>query len=595
MSTTPQWEAKNTIKAQVAATSDTRNIFFRNPTNNAMTAFTGPNLTAAGLQADFTNLCVPQTGRPALSQCASFDATKKTLANSTDNMVNYLRGRSANENSASADLANRLYRYREFTPLGDIVNGSPVYVKRPPFKYSDAGYTAFKNANTGRQGVVYLAANDGMLHALNAETGSELWAYIPTMVMKHMTAVADENYATNHRYMVDGTPVVGDVYVNTPTGMQWRTILVGGLNSGGRGYYALDITDPAAPTVLWEITDAQEPNLGLSYGNPVITKSDAGAWIVAFTSGYNNTSPGDGNGHVFIRSAYTGAAINRVETFVDSWGTAAGTTSSPSNLAKLNAWVENETNNAATRLYAGDLKGNVWRIEYDGTTNTGTSANRATLLGYVSSPSGARQPISTKPMLAVVTNNKYPVVVVATGRYVSASDVGDTSTQSIWVFRDKMYSTGFGNLRGRTDMIKSTMSSPSKGIRRLSNMTMNWTDNLGWYVDLTLSAGERVNVDMVQTGLFLGVASNIPAPSACNPGGSSWVYSINLATAGSGAGNMTSLTLDTMTAGLNVVRLDDAIRLLVVDTNGGVTVGESRDTAGVSGTVKRRSWREVTK
>src|SRR5204862_5598888 len=115
----------------------------------------------------------------------------------------------------------------------------------------------------------------------------------------------------------------------------WKTILVGGLNDGGVGYYALDITDTLNPKPLWEFkssTPTYGSNLGLSYGNPVITKMKDGTWVVALTSGYNNTS-GDGRGHLFLLNANTGAVLRDVATSVGSSG-------SPSGLAKINAWID---------------------------------------------------------------------------------------------------------------------------------------------------------------------------------------------------------------------------------------------------------------
>ena len=146
--------------------------------------------------------------------------------------------------------------------------------------------------------MLYGAANDGMLHAFDATSGSEMWAFVPSFVMPNMFQLADNNYRDNHKFFVDGSPVVGDIY----TGSAWKTILVGGLNSGGRGYYALDITDPDNPVGLWEFTNA---NMGLTYGNPVITKRADGTWVVMVASGLNNTS-GDNQGHLYQINALTG-------------------------------------------------------------------------------------------------------------------------------------------------------------------------------------------------------------------------------------------------------------------------------------------------
>ncbi len=585
LSATPMWEAANVMKTQVSATSDTRTIYFQNPATKQLVNFDAGTLTAAGLIGNFNNMCVG--GANKLSQCATLDAGQQANANVPANMVDYIRGRSRFENtSTNATVADRVFRARVNTPLGDVVNSSPVYVKAPPFKYTDTGYAAFKSANDSRAAVVYLAANDGMLHALNASTGAELWAYVPTMVMPAMHRRADENYGNNHRYMVDGTPVVGDVF----DGTKWRTILVGGLNSGGRGYYALDVTNPMVPEMLWEITNAQEPDLGLTFGNPVITKDKTGEWIVAFSSGYNNTvAGGNGNGHLFVRDAVTGAAVRKVSTFT-SGSTPAGTVGAPNNLGKLGAWIESETNNTATRMYGGDMQGNVWRFDFDNTV--GFAGFESTLLAQLRGPAGHAQPVTTVPVLSVVTGAKLPVVTVATGRYLGVTDVGDHKVQSIYSFRDMLDGSNLGNLRLRADIQQKTFSETtvsSVSQRNLDATSVNWSSKKGWYADFNLEAGERVNVNMAQASGYLGVASNIPAPTACNPGGTSWFYTINVE-----AGNVAnSMEINSLAAGVNMVALPAGVRFMVVDTNGKVTLSKPIKGAPSGVDFKRRSWREI--
>ena len=152
---------------------------------------------------------------------------------------------------------------------------------------------------TTRPAMVYVGANDGMLHAFNAATGDETWAYVPKLLLPTLYRLADKFYPTKHQFYVDGSPAVGDVYF----GGAWHTILVGGFNGGARGYYALDITDPANPKALWEFTDT---NMGYSYGRPEITKLATGEWVVLLTSGYNNVTPGNGQGYLYVVNAGTG-------------------------------------------------------------------------------------------------------------------------------------------------------------------------------------------------------------------------------------------------------------------------------------------------
>jgi type IV pilus assembly protein PilY1 len=589
ISTTPLWEARNTLRAQTAPSSDTRTIYFRNASvsGTQRAAFTYANLNAAGLGSSFVNAC--QTGNYKLSQCASLvaqGAAVQTAANDGNNMVNYLRGRRGLEDIVANATTDRLFRARTNTPMGDVVNAAPVYVKKPPFRYADAGYSTFASNQANRTGVVYVAANDGMLHAFDATTGNELWAYVPTAVMSNLWRLADANYDVNHRYFVDGTPVVGDVF----DGTNWRTILVGGLGGGGRAYYALDVTDPANPISLWEISSNDDADLGLTYGNPVITKNKAGTWVVAFTSGYNNTSSGDGNGHLYVRNAITGASIAKIDTFITGT-TPAGTSGAPSNLGKINPWIEDETDNTAARIYGGDMLGYMWRFDFD--NNIAPAGNEAFLLGRALTAASVPQPITTKPILAKVGNvATLPTVTFATGRYLGASDVGDTTLQSIYVVKDPLTSTSLGTLRSNAGMVQQTMATATvNGVatRRVSVQPVDWSARNGWYIDLSLTAGERVNVDMLQTGRLLTVASNIPAPTPCNPGGTSWLYFFDISNGEIGD----ALLSDALTAGLNIVKLGDTIKIIQWDTLGRPRVTTPVVPGGASATLRRTSWREL--
>ncbi|HWH80896.1 MAG TPA: PilC/PilY family type IV pilus protein [Burkholderiaceae bacterium] len=592
VSTTASWEAKDTLKAQVAASTDTRNIYFFNGSGSGtqLSSFTYANLSAAGKGAPFVNLC--QTGAYKLSQCAALvaqGAAMQTSANDGGNVVNYLRGRTEYEDIVANAGTARLFRPRVDTPLGDVINAAPVYVKASSFRYTDAGYSSFKASTASRVGVVYLAANDGMLHAFSASTGAELWAFVPSMVMANLWRLADADYANGHRYFVDGTPVVGDVY----DGTNWRTVLVGGLNAGGRGYYALDVTDPANPKALWELSSANEADLGLSYGNPVITKNKAGAWVVAFTSGYNNVSPGDGNGHLYVRNAITGASLANLPTYT-SGTTAAGSTATPSNLAKISAWVDADTDNTAKRLYGGDMLGNLWRFDAD--DNVLPAGNEALRLGQALTPGGAAQPVTVRPQLTKVAvgTGTVPTVAFATGRYLGATDVGDSTLQSVYVLKDDLTATGLGVLRDNAAMVQQTMASTViAGVttRRVTTLNaLDWNQKSGWYMDFSLSAGERVNVDMQQSARLLAVATNTPAASACNPGGTSELYFFDI-TNGSISDAFDS---GFMTAGLNLVKIGTALKVIQWDVTSKATVRPPNSALFTSSaSLRRSSWREL--
>ena len=158
--------------------------------------------------------------------------------------------------------------------LGDTVNAVPLYVAKPRFGFVDAtstSYATFVKTNATRKPMLYVGANDGMLHALNATTGVEEWAFIPRQVAPEMWRLADGMPASTATMSTARRPM--DVW----DGSNWRTILVGGLNAGGRGFYALDVTVPGDPKILWEICpDAGvlevDADMGYSFGNPIIAK-----------------------------------------------------------------------------------------------------------------------------------------------------------------------------------------------------------------------------------------------------------------------------------------------------------------------------------
>ena len=572
------WSAQ--AKLDATAASD-RRIYFNN--GSALQSFEYGNLSAAQ-KGYFDNLCSKTL---IAAQCSLLSDSNKTLANNGTNLVNYLRGVRTYE-TASVDASNNsiaaLYRKREHV-LGDIINGAPVYVGKPPFRYADAGYADFVTAKSTRTPVVYVGSNDGMLHAFSAATGStggnELWAYVPGTVMPNLYKMADTSYGSRHQYSVDGAPVMGDIKVGTA----WKTIVVGGLNSGGRGYYALDITDPNDPKALWEFTDA---NLGFSFGNPVIAKRGDGTWIVAFASGYNNTD-GDGKGHLYVLNANTGALLLDIAT-------SDGSSSDPSGLAKINAWIESSSDNTAKRFYGGDQQGNLWRFDIDGLLLPNGAAMR---LAKFQINDTTPQPITTKPETVEISGK--PVVVVATGRYLGSSDIADSTQQSIYAVKDTLTATGWGDVRADTaNFVRQTftLNGPvaTATAASVSNTSVDWATKGGWWIDLPHSR-ERVNTNLGLQFSTLAVATAIPNGDACASGGTAWRYYLNVANGGvvttNPAGGLFST--DGLIMGMTWVQDSNGNARIIYQKSNGDNVIETPPvaTSSGSGSVRRTSWREL--
>ena len=608
--TTPVWSAQAKLNAKTNAACDTRVIkLFRSGATSNLVNFTwntqscdaGGNPTgAAGSDLDASEQAyfgATQVG--SLSQFAdmtdgsSGTVDQRSLAAGA-NMVNFLRGQRGRE--GFSPNSSYLYRTRAAV-LGDIVNAQPVFAKAPFADYQDAGYAAFKSANANRTPMVYVASNDGMLHAFYAGLntadplgGEERWAVIPTMVLPNLHKLADNNYSTLHRYSVDGTPVIGDVYdaVNTV----WKTILVGGLNAGGKGYYALDVTDPGNPKGLWEfkhtsacaavpVGQSADCHLGYTYGNPQISKLADGRWVVFVTSGYNNvnTPPatGDGQGYLYVLDAMTGTIIYKISN-----GTGDATT--PSGLGKINNFVlDTVLNNTTQHVYGADLLGNVWRFEVNATQT-------ANLLVTVTDASNNPQPITTKPELADFGSPPVTHVFVATGKYIGASDLATTTPQSVWAIKD----TGtYPVANPRAVLSKLTIASTSSTTRSVTCVT-NCTTNGGWYTDLP-DTGERVNIDMkLQLGTLV-VASNVPQNNACNIGGYSWLnfFDARNGLQISGAPNFGTKLSESLAVGINVVRLPDGRTVVIATTSDASQQTAEAPIPPGDPQGRRTSWREL--
>jgi len=579
-----------------------------------------------------------------LVQYSGWTALQKAAATGL-NLVNYLRGDKSLE-TTSAGLDTDLYRNRAHI-LGDIAAAQPAYVKASSFNYTDTGYTAFKTCTSGlptgssitcpstfplspnaRRATVYAGANDGMLHAFETDVntnpyyqtggistvittddtftgnnngnGVERWAYMPSAVLPNLKKLAEDPYT--HRFFVDGSPTAGDVCTSSPcVGLNdWRTILVGGLNSGGRGYYALDITNPDVPKGLWEfssgavcLTDAQanegtfssDCHLGYTYGNPLITKiKPDNKWVVIVTSGYNNYNPGDGKGYLYVLDAITGKILRRMTTGVGDNGTSPSFIESPSGLAKINAWVDNSlANNTTLAVYGGDLLGNLWKFSLDPDSAPWT----VTKLAQVTDASSNPQPITVKPEIGGVGTKR--IVLFGTGKFLGDDDKTDTRGQSVYAIGDDGVSTTIV----RSDLVLQTMEVTTAATRGVTTTNaVDWTTGKGWYVDLP-DSGERVNVDpQLQLGTLV-VASNVPSSDSCTAGGYSWLNYFDYKTGRFVLNTPATKLASSLIVGMNVVVLPGGKVVAIVTTgdNQQPTVEPPIPPSSFQG--RRVLWREL--
>ena len=522
----------------------------------------------------------------------------------------YLRGDRTNETAAVAPPLP--YRTR-FKLLGDIVNGEPVLLRAPSANYADTGYSAFKTAQAARTRTLFQGANDGMLHAFVAATGAESWAYIPNLVMADLNNLSRKPGFT-HKYYVDGTPVVADVDFKqvdgvSGSGTDWRTILVGGLGKGGRGYYALDVTNPIASSeadakskVLWEfpnsITNATarnkaKLNMGYSYGAPIVAKTkDGDNWVVLLTSGYNNgtnsgDSGGDGLGHLYVVNPKTGDLIKDIETT----GCHATPLTAPCGLAQIAGFATNaDVDRTVEYVYGGDLYGNLWRFDFTSNSSSGWSvAKMATL----KDSSGTVQPITTAPELTLVKIGGVDtrMVFVGTGQYLGIPDVSTTQTQTMYGIKDSLSAIADPL---RNSLVQQTVTA-SGSTSTITSNAVDYTLKKGWYFDLPTS-GER-SVTTPALGLSeLVFTTIIPSSTLCSPGGSSWFYDVDILTGGPVPGT-TGTPGKFLGQGLAsrpvFVQSVDGKVSAIIRIDGETLQGKDLQGKPAGTTGKRISWREI--
>ncbi len=590
------WSAQTLLDGRTSASGDTRNIFTideSGPGRKKPFAYASlsaaPSGGIAAEQAYFDNKCT------ALSQCALLTAAQKVVANNGDRLVSYLRGWRQDEAFASPETSPP-FRAREHI-LGDPVNATPAFMKAPRYGWTDAvtpTYAEFKVNNASRQATLFIAANDGMLHALNGDTGQEMWAYVPRMTMPKMHRLATENWTVTHEFNVDGSPEIMDAYL----GGSWKTVLIAGLNGGGRGYYALDVTTPASPTVLWEfchdstVCKIWDKDLGFTHANPVITKrASDGKWVAIVTSGLNNVSPGDGQGYLYVLDLANG-------TILDKIGTGKGDTTTPSGLNHMAAYADNfNIDNTARYVYSGDLYGNVWKFDMKT-----ASVSR---LAQLKDPSGKPQSITARMELALIDGN--PIVYVGTGRYLGLDDLVDPATltpPNQWAYQQSLYGikdqgTSYGNFRAG-NVVENKLVSSGPTTRTTTQNPVDWATKDGWFMDFNpggASPGERVNLDLQLVQGTLIVVTNVPNNSACAVGGDSWIYQFNYkdgtyvqSSAGGTAG--TKFT-GQITVGLVVVRLPSGVFKGIATGATGTKTPFAVNIGGGGGSARRISWREL--
>ncbi len=389
--------------------------------------------------------------------------------------IDWLRGDDTPSIDGSVVPSPPRFRERD-SLLGDILGSGPLVVGNPRQLFADPDYADFKKIE--RDAIVYVGANDGMLHAFNADSNApkleEEFAYVPGAIYAHLADLADPAYGggdPSKKAFVDGPLTHSDAkFAKVDGSSGWRTVLVGALGRGAQGIYALDITDPTpslpGDVVLWEFTDSSGSDtddgvldgrdMGYNLAAPAIVRIDDDntdttdpTWVVLVGNGYGSTSTSgevpvacsDGDDDTNCTISQTGAAVlyllrlgdsdtTRILARMDT-GVGAGTDAEDGGNPGFNnglmkvSTLDEDGDLIADRAYAADLFGNVWRFDLKQLTTPPLRIFQAV------DDKGNAQPITTRIAFTDHPNGGH-MLLFGTGRFVKTDDKQDLETQTFY-------------------------------------------------------------------------------------------------------------------------------------------------------------------
>ena len=531
--------------------------------------------------------------------------------------IDYLRGDTTHEIVTNGNATTGYLRSRKGHLLGDIIGSKPVY-----------------GISTDNVPFVVVGANDGMVHVFNADSGAEIFAYIPRAVLPNLLNLADPGYA--HRYFVDG-----GISVETITeGAATKVIAIGTLGFGGQALYALDLTtlaSPSAANVLWERGESDFSSTPCSNGYgcsdlgyipapPAIKQLEDGNWWAIFGNGYNSDKDTRvsqrGEGVVYLLKAWSGdtATMTVLHTNTNAGSDPRRPATDYNNAVAEPFVADINGNDKGDAIYAGDIFGNLWKWKWVNSAWTpalglGNPLFVAQAGADGTTYAGRRQSITSRPVVG--RKGGQDMIFFGTGKYLETPDAVNTSsdlniTQSIYgIYDNQPALLARGDLQTRSIVAEGK---DSNGVwkRAITSEAMA-TGKKGWYLDLwgvtnsTLATGasaqrkswnegERVVANPYLRFDTLTVTSSIPSPDACEGDGSSWYYEFDAFTGRQSNYQNIDPTLSSWGDNSTVRRADDGLGTnanlssvgMIVNETGGKKPKEQPSSNPEKG---RLSWR----
>lgn len=423
------------------------------------------------------------------------------------------------------------FRARDNKFLGDFVNSPPVLVKG----LVDLGYTSFDASynpyiiakKTRSDGIVFVGANDGMLHGFRASDGTEVYAYLPKEGLPNLKIIASKDYGTAnnyHRFFVDGPVNETDAFIKPPgaAATEWSNLVIGSMGAGGKAFFALhvptnfgtslDSSDLGANVLMWEKSGTDDPDIGYIFSDFAVGKVKGGGWKAFVGNGVYSTN---GNAVLLVVDLESGTIEQHLT--VDASG--------KTGLMGVSL-IKDTVTQEVVGAYAGDLQGNLWRFDIgaDGKASIGFSNQP---LFRATAPNGAAQPITIAPSM-VLHPDYGRVVLFGTGRLIDEADSDSTAVQTYYGVWDQVKvgetSVGAVNKFDAVDpdrsklQMQQTFTTPVDGVGgkyfEVKSTPVDWQTQLGWYMDLPFDRQRVIFPSYILAGTYVLFSTSVPATEA---------------------------------------------------------------------------------
>ncbi|MCC7067472.1 MAG: hypothetical protein IT523_03375 [Burkholderiales bacterium] len=490
-----QWNSDTTLTSD----SPSRNLFTWDPANGVARTFTWSSFSTAEKQTFFGTTAIP-AGDPDL--------------------LNYLRG---NRSQESTKFRRRIQIF------GDVVGSELVASAKTDQGYqflpASSGGSSYLNFVNKKKSVVFVGANDGMLHGFST-TGAELFGYFPGSILPKLKNLAKAPMVWQH--LVDGPLTLGDYY----SGSAWKTVLVAGLGGGGKSVVGLDVTGITQTTgsgtftagdVLFEIADAE---MGYSFSKPTVVRLATGDWVAIWGNGYGGASA---KAMLFVYNLTT-KTVYKVDT-----GAGSTTVGQENGLGSPTA-VEFSPGNVVA-VYAGDYRGNLWKFVLDDTSGKfKVAGSPAAAFFQAKDALNNTQPITAAPEV-VLHPAGGTIVLFGTGKFFETADRTTRPISTFYAVRDQ----GKSGVITRSSLVQQTLTlgaTAGAALRAVSTNAVDYGTKAGWYLDFTTTfagggaSGERIVAKPVLFNDLVAFNTYTPGTNECEGAGTSYLMFLNAFTGG---------------------------------------------------------------